>query len=324
LKKAFSGIDKSDRFEFILEKLPAVYTGDPSTDSLTEKEAKKIVSDFKGDVELLESGMSRVKGRVAEAISKLFGEKGDMVQCESEVVKWYQGLNPHQREDWRYEDPDAASLIKRLSDPGTSFETKLISLLPEDFELGEVKNWESLLVDDYTAKWRQALEAVKAAAVVVPLPEITGSGDVKEEHENHWVWREGGAIELGVPKDAEELVYTLDGMDPKTSPSRLSSTENIELKTIFKKEPYLKISVRAVDSEGNFSDQVAFTVTNKEKQYQPVVSPRDLYVKECKFEYPSTIDDFKSVLRGISELASKDKLITPDQAKKFNDFIDEL
>jgi len=324
LEDAFNRIDKSDRFEFILEKLPNVYTGEPSTDSLTEKEREKIISSFKEDVGLLESGLGRVKGRVAEAVSVLFGEKGDMVQCESAVAKWYQGLNPHQREDWRYEDHDAASLIKRLSDSGTSFETKLISLLPEDFELGEVKNWESLLIDDYTAKWRQAMEAVEAVRVIVSLPEITGSGDVKEEHENHWVWREGGAIGLGVPKDTEELVYTLDGTDPKTSLSRCSSPEGIELNTIFKEEQYLQISVRAIDSEGNYSDQVAFTVTNKEKQYEPVITQRDLYVKECKFEFPGTKDDFKSVLRGISELAIKDNLITPDQAKKFNDFIDEL
>ena len=325
LEEAFNRIDKSDRFEFILEKLPNIYTGEPSTDSLTEKEAKKIVEAFKKDMELLESGFGRVKGRVAEAISELFGEKGDMVQCEVSVMQWYNNdLNPNQRQEWTYEDHDAISLIKRLSDSGTSFEEKAISLLPEDFELGEVKNWERLLVDDYAAKWRQALGAVEAAEKEVPVPIVKGAGPVIEEHDNYWLWQNGGTIKIGIPKEAERLVYTLDDKDPKTSQSRQEAQEDVELSEVFKDDPNVKVSVRAIDSEGNFSNKVVFTVTNKEKQYQPVVTPVDLYVKECKFEYPDSIEGLKSVLRGISELANKDKIITPDQMKKFNDFINEL
>jgi hypothetical protein len=90
LKNLMDGLTGSvDRFDFMLEQLPAVYSGGPLGEILTEKDAKTICDAFAEDVTLLNSGEQIAQGQVAQAVCDIYGAKGDMIECENVVSKWY-------------------------------------------------------------------------------------------------------------------------------------------------------------------------------------------------------------------------------------------
>jgi len=61
-----------DRFDFMLEQLPAVYSGGPVGGSLTQKEAEGIGEAFAKYVKLLNSGEQAAQGRVAQEVCEIY------------------------------------------------------------------------------------------------------------------------------------------------------------------------------------------------------------------------------------------------------------
>ena len=137
-KDAFDEIGNADQYEFLLEGLPAIYEDEIAAGMLTEDSVNAISQALSTHVKLLNTGYQIVKNKVAEAVSEMFGEKGDLVQCKTSVEAWYEELTPRQRQAMTYQDsPEAESLVRILGDSSINFETQLMDHLPKDFRFGE-------------------------------------------------------------------------------------------------------------------------------------------------------------------------------------------
>lgn len=74
LRDCLNQAARTDRFELVLEKLPAVYTGDVAGAGFTEKEAEGV-QELADDVKMVETGLMRLRNEMAEALSSVMGSK---------------------------------------------------------------------------------------------------------------------------------------------------------------------------------------------------------------------------------------------------------
>ena len=102
-----------DRFDFILEQLPAIYL-DSRVVTFSEEDAVTTGEAFAEDVKLFNLGEQIAYGELAEAVCELFGTKGDLVECEKAVNEWYKNLDPAQRDPLKCDIEEAACFLSTL------------------------------------------------------------------------------------------------------------------------------------------------------------------------------------------------------------------
>jgi hypothetical protein len=312
LKNLMDGLTGSvDRFDFMLEQLPAVYSGGSVGDDLMEKDAKSICEAFAEDVKRLNSGEQIAQALVAQKVCDIYGAKGDMIECENVVSKWYSNLNPSQRDPHKCDHDDAKQFLVRLADQSASFSTKIVKLLSKDYGFGAVAEWTSLHIKDYVAKLKQAKAEIDKAKPVVYKPVMSeGKKELKEKEQ---VWAK-------LPKNASELIYTINGIDPRVSNQTVRVNEDIDLSELLKKRSSVKICVRAVDSEGNFSDPVELELISKERKYEIQQNLNG----EATFKCPVDIEGFFSVFLSLINFGLENKLLSEKKAQKIQSLLDDL
>ncbi len=304
LKYLMSGLTGSvDRFDLMLEQLPAVYTDGPVGDALTQKEAETIGEAFAKDVKLLNSGEQSAHGQVAKAICEVYGVKGDMIKCENEVTKWYGNLNPSQRDPHKCDHEDATHFLTRLADQSASFNTKIVKLLPKDYGFGAVSEWTSLHIKDYASKLKQAKAEIDKAKPVVFKP-IVDEGK-KELRETEKVWAK-------IPDGVSALVFTTDGSDPRSSNNAQKITTDTDLAELLKNRSNVKIKIRAVDNEGNYSDVANLELVSRERKYEI----QENLFGEATFKCPNDTDGLVAVLKSVINYGVKKNILNTDRAKE--------
>lgn len=316
LKNLMDGLTGSvDRFNFMLEQLPAVYSDDLVGDTLTEKDVKTICDAFAEDVTLLNSGEQIAQGQVAQAVCDIYGTKGDMIECENAVSKWYSNLNPNQRDPYKCDHEDAKQFLVRLADQSVSFSTKIVKLLSKDYGFGAVAEWTSLHIKDYAAKLKQAKSEIDKAKPAVSKPAVNeGVHEIRESQEMY----------VQIPKGAARLIYTLDGRDPRHSDTAKKTNNNLDLVSLLKNRPNVKIKMRAVDQDGNASDVVSVELISKERKYEVQIE-KDLFgEKEATFRCPDDPEGFMAVLKSIINYGLKRNLLSNDKAQKLEALLRNL
>ena len=304
LKNLMDGLTGSvDRFDFMLEQLPVVYSGGPVGDTLVEKDVKSICKAFADDVTLLNSGEQIAQGLVAQAVCEIYGSKGDMIECEKVVSKWYGNLNPSQRDPHKCDHDDAKQFLVRLADQSTSFSTKIIKLLSKDYGFGALAEWTSLHIKDYVSKLKQAKAEIDKAKPVVYKP-IVDEGK-KEIRESEKVW-------VKMPKGVSSLVYTTDGSDPRTSSNAKKMAGDSNLAELLKDRSNVKINLRAVDNDGNYSDLVNLELISKERKYEI----QENLIGEATFKCPNDVDSLVAVIKSIINFGIKKKILDKDTAEQ--------
>jgi hypothetical protein len=304
-----------DRFNFMLEQLPVVYNGGPIGNSLTQKDAQDIGEAFSKDVKMLNSGEQVVNGKVAKAICEIYGAKGDMIECEKVVNNWYANLNPRQRDPHKCDSEDGVHFLARMADPNTSFSTKITKHLPKDYGFGPVSEWTSLHIEDYAAKLKQAKGEIDKSKPVVYKPDVKeGIHEIRESQEMY----------VTIPKGATLLVYTLDGTDPRNSESAQKTDKKLDLGDLLKGRPNVKVKMRAIDQEGNFSDPINIELVSKERKYEVQVEKDIFGEKEAIFKWPSDIEGLVAVLKSIIAYGVKKNLLGEDQAKRIGALLRDL
>lgn len=325
INKNFDKLVDFDRYEILFDLIPGMYGENPVIETDSEEKIERILTAFERDVKLLESGEDRARNQVAVAIAEVFGTSGDIVQCSKAVQKWYEGLNPIQRDANRYDqEPDAQNFITQLAHPTSPYDTKLMKMIPKVFGLDAVKDWGALRTADYVSKLTQAKEEIEAASIVVPVPEIRGKDKFKEISKSKWEIDEGGSVEIALVDGISILVYTLDGADPRNSTTSIRSYENKILSEEFTDKSAVQVKVRGIDNSGNYSDPISCSVVNKKKEYKVNVSSDDLFTKKGTFKIPDTLEALKVVLSSTIDQALKDKVISTSQAQKIKDIFSEL
>jgi len=315
LKNLMDGLAGSvDRFDFMLEQLSAVYSGGPVGNTLTQKDTEAIGDAFAEDVKLLNSGEQAAQGRVAQAICEVYGEKGDMIECENVVTKWYASLNPSQRDPYKCDHEDAKQFLVRLADQSVSFSSKIVTLLPKDYGFGAVAEWTSLHVKDYAAKLKQAKAEIDKAKPVVCKPAVDeGVYEVRESQEMY----------VEIPKGAAGLIYILDGTDPRHSENAQKVDKKLDLVSLLKGRPDVKIKMRAVDGDGNVSDPVSIELVSEKRKYEVQETP-SLFGKELTVKYPDDTEGLVAVLRSVISYGVKRNLLSTDMAKKLEALLSDV
>lgn len=307
LKGALDEASGVDRFELILQRIPSVYTEEPVGEELSENEAEKITEEFGTDVKLLDSGYHRIRNSIGEAVSEVFGAKGDLVQCEKTMMNWYEGLSPNQRDPYKYTEEDAVCLMKRISDSSLNFESKLLTCLPEDFSFGSVSQWSSIHTKDFVARVKQAKIFIDEAKPEVPEPEIESKT---------WKIQEGESLEIDIPKGASKIIYTSRHDDPINADDYKVTEQKLDLVQILGDQPNVTVNMRALDNEGNPSKIVTVKLINKAKEYEIQVE-KDLFESEKgSFKFPEDSKGLISVIKSLLNHGVKKGFINRDLAQK--------
>ena len=315
LKNLMDGLTGTlDRFDFILAQLPLIYSGSSVDASLTEKEIKIICDAFAEDVKLLNSGEQIAQGKVAQSICEIYDSKGDMVECEKVVSKWYKNLNPSQRDPYNYDHEDIKQFLICLADQPDSFNTKIVELLPKDYEFGAVAEWTSLHIKDYAAKIKQAKAEIDKAIPVVSKPAI---------NDGAYVIRESQKMYAEIPKRASHLIYTLDGIDPRHSNNTQKTDSKLNLVSLLKGRPNINIKMRAVDKNGNISDIVNVELVSEEREYEVQLEPGLLGEKGI-FKCPDTTKGLMTVIKSVISYGVERELLSKDKAQRIEMLLNDL
>jgi len=292
LKQLKNLLDKSgelDRFQLLLESLPSVYTGEPAAADFKEEEATEITKSFDTDVKVFESGTHLIRTSVAEAFSEVFGSKGDMIHCEAVVIKWYEDLNPNQRDPFKCEDEDAQTFLKIFSDTSISFEDKILKRLPQEYEFGNVFEWSSIQTDSYISRIKQAKACIDEAKTIVPPPPI---------EPKQYIIEEGEKLEVGIAEGIAEIIFTTTGEDPKKAEGAKRVKGLVDLAKELGDRPQVKVLMRSLDSDGNPSDLITVELINKSKEYEIQIE-KDLFAEKANFKFPEDVKGMIAVIKSI-------------------------
>jgi len=231
------------------------------------------------------------------------------------VTKWYASLNPSQRDPYKCDHEDAKQFLVRLAEQNVSFSSKIVTLLPKDYGFGAVAEWTSLHVKDYAAKLKQAKAEIDKAKPVVYKPAVDeGVHEVRESQEMH----------VEIPKGAARVIYTLDGTDPRHSESAQKADKKLDLVSLLKGRPNVKIKMRAVDRDGNVSDPVSIELVSKERKYEIQVESDIFGEKEATFKCPDDTEGLVAVLKSVISYGVKRNLLSTDMAKKLEALLSDV
>jgi len=297
----------ADRFDFLLEQLPAVYIAGPVGDALTQKEAETIGEAFARDVKLLNLGEQLAYDKVAKAICELYGVTGDMIECEKQVTKWHQNLSPGQRDPYKCNHEDATHFLTQLADTSVNFSTKIVKLLSKDYGFGAVSDWTSFHIKDYASKVKQAKAEIGKTKAVVYKPVVNeGKQEIAESEK----------VLVKIPDGVGAIVFTTDGSDPRTSNKTERVTNEYNLSELLKNKPNIKIKLRAVDQEGNFSDEVNLELISKERKYEIL---ENALIGEATFKCPNDAEGLVAVLKSVIKYGVIKNILSTERARRLND-----
>ena len=113
-----------------------------------------------------------------------------------------------------------------------------------------------------------------------------------------------------MPKGVSSLVYTTDGTDPRTSNNAKKITGDTNLAEMLKARSNIKISLRAVDNDGNYSDLVNVELISKERKYEI----QENLIGEATFKCPNDVDSLLAVIKSIINYGVKKNILDKDTA----------
>ena len=87
-----------------------------------------------------------------------------------------------------------------------------------------------------------------------------------------------------------------------------------------KKRASVKIRVRAIDPEGNHSDEINFELISKERKYEIQKN----VLGEATFKYPDDTEGLVTVLQSVIRYGEKTALLSTEWAQRLNDEFGKL
>ena len=322
LKQALT-LGTSDDFELLFEQLPAVYA--EGTVSFTDASVKSWGASFASDHKLLVNGQSMAERQVAELITEVFGVKGDAVEAEKAVKKWYQDLTPDQRDPSRYDDEEgAAELLTLLKDTSVSFSDLLYNRLPSSWGLGSLQDWTSLQSQSYRSKWEQAKNYIEQVKPLVPEPKVALTANVSKINEHVWEIEDGAKIHLSIPEGADNVAFIIKKDGDKTGGETEILESDSEIALDLADVPSGSIEIWAANGDGNSSKRINYRILHKQKQHQVVVEKEDLFGEKGVFKFPADLDSFIEVIRSITNEACSKGAITNEIKAKLENYFEQL
>jgi len=313
-----------ETFDFMLNRLPTVYAGDP-IESISPSDAKKWAEAFATDVKRLNAGLACAQREIATAVLMIHGKNGDMVECEKVVKEWFEALTPDQRDPLRCDDnEDAHGLLTVLSEAGKGFDVKLAGTLPIRWGLGDLAHWTSLQTTAFKAKWEQAKKAIEEIKPLVQDPTVDLGDFVTLVKGGIWEIEDGAKVSIGIPQGAKSVIYTLGTETADHALPKKTLHEPSEIYLNLKDDPSGKLQVYAIDEEGNTSRKITYQIRHKQKQHHVKVEKEDLFGDMGTFKFPDTLATYVEVIRSLTDKAVERGAITKTDADAVKSVLDTL
>lgn len=250
-----------DRFDLLLKRLPELYAGE-SVAATNQEEAKRSAVGFEADVNQLELGLDRAQRQIAAAVLSLYGKEGDMVECEKVVREWYEGLRPDQRDPMRYSGQEDPQQLVAVLNSNSSFDNKLVALLPAKWGLEPLASWTSLKTSEFEAKWDLARKAIDNETPSLHEPEVLPKKHVEDLGGNVWRIEEGTAIRINLPEGAASVTCTVDIGQPDGA-EQFILKESGEVSLDLKGAATGTLCAYAIDSQGEKSRKVTYCIRRR-------------------------------------------------------------
>jgi len=301
-----------ERFDLMLQRLPAVYAGEP-VDSINAKQAKEWGERFSADVNRVTAGLAQAQRDVAAAILDVHGKTGDMVECEKAVKDWFEGLTSDQRDPMRCDDHEEAQrLLTVLADAGNAFNAKLTDTLPTAWGLGALRNWTSLQTAAFKAKWEQSKKAIEAIQPLVLEPELTPNMHVVVQAPGMWEIKADAQVRVGIPKGAKSVTCILSDENSEETLEKITLTESGDVSLDIGGRESAQLLAFAVDESGSTSRKVKCRLRRKRKQ------------GHFFEEQPNSLESFIEHIRSLTEVALAKKAISATVADAVKAMLETL
>ena len=95
---------------------------------------------------------------------------------------------------------------------------------------------------------------------------------------------------------------------------------DFDFSEFLKKRSSVKIRVRAIDPEGNHSDEINFELISKERKYEIQKN----VLGEATFKYPDDTEGLVAVLKSVIRYGVKKALLSTEWAQRLNDEFGKL
>ncbi len=90
---------------------------------------------------------------------------------------------------------------------------------------------------------------------------------------------------------------------------------------LLKNQPNIKIKLRAVDPEGNFSDEVNLELISKERKYEIL---ENALIGEATFKCPDDTEGLVAVLKSVIKYGVRKKILNTERAQKIEAHLNDL
>ena len=132
--------------------------------------------------------------------------------------------------------------------------------------------------------------------------------------------RETEKVWAKMPDGVSALIITTDGSDPRTSDNAKRVTADTDLAELLKNHSNIKIMIRAVDNDGNYSSVAKLELVSKERKYEI----QENLIGEATFKFPDDTDGLVAVLKSVINYGVKKNILDTAKAQQLELLLSEI
>ena len=308
--KMLSMMEQTDSYNLIFSDLQE-RLGFASDDAITSERVDDIAVKLKSVVDEVKELQGKIQQELTARLSQEFEAELDTFEGVREAIQdWYKDLEDHQKTVQL--GIDAKALLKAIQSMENLPQAFFVRL-PIDYGFGSVADWNRNRVDEYVAKLRHGRQEIDAAKLKVQAPTYSLAGNVTQQQEGHIRYRKQMMVTIAVPAGAAKVFVTDNGEDPGTTYSQRAETKDqCELKFVGGNKT---IRFVAVDSEGNFSQEIQLDIADEDKQYE-FTEKATLFEKTVACSIPQDRDTFEIAASSLVKYCIDKKLVSRKEVEQ--------
>jgi hypothetical protein len=305
-----SMMEQADSYNLIFSDLQE-RLGFASDDAITVERLEEIAVKLKLVIDEVKELQGKIQQELAVRLGQEFAADLDTFEGVREAIQnWYKGLEDHQKTVQL--GIDAKALLKAVQSMET-LPQAFFGRLPKDYGFGAVADWTRNRVEEYVAKLRHGKQEIDAAKLKVQAPAYSLAGNVTQQQDGHIRYRKQVEVTISVPDGAAKVFVTDNGEDPgATYSQRLETKDQCELKFVSGNKT---IRFVAVDSEGNFSQEIQLDIADEDKQYE-FTEKATLFEKTVACSVPKDRDTFEIAASSLVKYCIEKKLVSRKEVEQ--------
>ncbi|WP_282155894.1 hypothetical protein [Cytobacillus gottheilii] len=328
----FNSSSKYSARDFILEEIKTIY-GYDRQDLVLEETVPSLIQGIKKDKELIENGFVIIRDKIIRSIMEIFSAKDETYDCILDSINhWYKGLSDVQKSYNNGLHNDVSSPLVMFLGKSQDIEDLFINKLPQAYNLGPVKGWNTDKSDSFVLKIKAGKEHIDENVFLVNSPEFSFKGkDIYENKlsETKYIIKYRGTLELKVSLGEEhnKLFITSNGQNPKD----INSQRQEEIADfLYQTNEDKTIKFCAIDNEGKYSREISLQLNNEDNKFnlkyvtqaEQISWNNEETIKEDAKEYrvqvtlPKDEDSLKKCMKSLISESKTKYHIENEQYKK--------